>query len=99
MILDTPKTTVCAWSVLASFLIDCGDMYTYSVIMDRMIKRALYIHKLFREMIVATLEFSTFFGLWNLDILRAFYPQMCISPHVTTLQVYFLEYALGLYFG
>ena len=41
MILDIPKTTVCAWSVLASFLIDCGDMYTYSVIMDRMMKRAM----------------------------------------------------------
>ena len=41
--------------------------------------------------------FATFFGLWNLDVLRAFYPQMCISPHMTTLQVIFLEYAIGLY--
>ena len=41
--------------------------------------------------------FATFFGLWNLDIFRAFYPQMCISPHMTTLQVIFLEYAIGLY--
>ena len=41
--------------------------------------------------------FATFFGLWNLDIFRAFYPQMCISPHMTTLQVFFLEYAIGLY--
>ena len=41
--------------------------------------------------------FATFFGLWNLDVLRVFYPQMCISPHMTTLQVIFLEYAIGLY--
>ena len=41
--------------------------------------------------------FATFFGLWNLDVLRAFYPQMCISPHMTTLQVIFIEYAIGLY--
>ena len=41
--------------------------------------------------------FATFFGAWNLDVLRAFYPQMCISPHMTTLQVIFLEYAIGLY--
>ena len=41
--------------------------------------------------------FATFFGLWNLDVLHAFYPQMCISPHMTTLQVIFLEYAIGLY--
>ena len=41
--------------------------------------------------------FATFFGPWNLDVLRVFYPQMCISPHMTTLQVIFLEYAIGLY--
>ena len=41
--------------------------------------------------------FAAFFGPWNLDIFRAFYPQICISPHMTTLQVYFLEYAIGLY--
>ena len=41
--------------------------------------------------------FAIFFGPWNLDVLRVFYPQMCISPHMTTLQVIFLEYAIGLY--
>ena len=41
--------------------------------------------------------FATFVGPWNLDVLRAFYPQMCISPHMTTLQAIFLEYAIGLY--
>ena len=41
--------------------------------------------------------FAAFFGLWNLDVLRVFYPQMCISPHMTTLQVIFLEYAIGLH--
>ena len=41
--------------------------------------------------------FAAFFGLWNLDVLRAFYPQICISPHMTTLQVIFFEYTIGLY--
>ena len=41
--------------------------------------------------------FGAFFGLWNLDVLRAFYPQICISPHMTTLQVIFFEYTIGLY--
>ena len=41
--------------------------------------------------------FAAFFGLWNLDFFRSFYPQMCLSPHMTTLQAKFLEYIVALF--
>ena len=41
--------------------------------------------------------FSTFFGLWNLDLFRSLYPQMCFSPHMSTLQVNSIEYVIALY--
>ena len=41
--------------------------------------------------------FAAFFGLWNLDILRSFYPQMCLTPHMSTLQAKFLEYLVALF--
>ena len=41
--------------------------------------------------------FAAFFGLWNLDILRSFYPQMCLSPNMSTLQAKFVEYIVALY--
>lgn len=41
--------------------------------------------------------FVTFFGVWNLDMFRAFFPSICLTSHMTTLQTYFLEYAMGLY--
>ena len=41
--------------------------------------------------------FATFFGLWNLDIGRSFYPQMCLSQHMSTLQAQFLEYLIALF--
>ena len=41
--------------------------------------------------------FATFFGLGNLDIFRSVYPEMCLSPHMSTLQAKFLEYAIALF--
>ena len=41
--------------------------------------------------------FATFFGLWNLDIGRSLYPQMCLSQHISTLQAQFLEYYIALF--
>ena len=41
--------------------------------------------------------FATFFGLWNMDIFRSVYPDMCLSPHMSTLQVKFLEYVIALF--
>ena len=41
--------------------------------------------------------FSTFFGVWNLDFFRSFYPPVCLSSHMTSLQAIFLEYTIGLY--
>ena len=41
--------------------------------------------------------FAASFGLWNLDILRSFYPQMCLSPNMSTLQAKFVEYIVALY--
>ena len=41
--------------------------------------------------------FAGFFGLWNLDMLRSFYPHMCLSPHMSTLQAKFAEYIIALY--
>ena len=41
--------------------------------------------------------FATFFGLWNMDIFRSVYPEMCLSPHMSTLQAKFLEYAIALF--
>ena len=41
--------------------------------------------------------FAAFFGLWNLDILRSFYPHICLSQNMSTLQVKFLEYVVALY--
>ena len=41
--------------------------------------------------------FATFFGLWNLDIGRAFYPHICLSPKMSTLQAQFLEYLIALF--
>ena len=41
--------------------------------------------------------FAAFFGLWNLDILRSFYPQMCLGSNVTTLQAQFMEYGIALF--
>ena len=41
--------------------------------------------------------FSAFFGLWNLDIFRSFYPQMCLGPHISTLQAKYLEYLVALF--
>lgn len=41
--------------------------------------------------------FAMFYGVWNLDMFRSFYPSICLSSRMTTLQAYFLEYAIGLY--
>ena len=41
--------------------------------------------------------FAAFFGIWNLDIFRSFYPQMCLSPHMSTLQAKFLEYLVAVF--
>ena len=41
--------------------------------------------------------FAAFYGLWNLDIFRSFYPQMCLSPKMSTLQAKCLEYAIALF--
>ena len=41
--------------------------------------------------------FATFFGIWNLDIGRAFYPPICLSPNMSTLQAHFLEYTIALF--
>ena len=41
--------------------------------------------------------FATFFGVWNLDFFRSFHPQMCLSPHMSTLQAKFLEYSVALF--
>ena len=41
--------------------------------------------------------FATFFGLGNLDIFRSVYPDMCLSPHMSTLQAKFLEYVIALF--
>ena len=41
--------------------------------------------------------FSGFYGLWNLDILRSFYPQICLSPHMTTLHAVLLEYLIAIF--
>lgn len=41
--------------------------------------------------------FAAFFGLWNLDMFRSFYPQMCLSQNMSTLQAQFLEYAIALF--
>ena len=41
--------------------------------------------------------FVTFFGMWNLDLFRAFFPSICLTSQMTTLQAYFLEYTIGLY--
>ena len=41
--------------------------------------------------------FATFFGVWNLDFFRSFHPQMCLSPHMSTLQARFLEYSIALF--
>ena len=41
--------------------------------------------------------FATFFGVWNLDFFRSFYPPLCLSSHMTSLQATFLEYTIGLY--
>ena len=41
--------------------------------------------------------FASFFGLWNLDIFRAFYPQMCLNPNMSTLQAHFLEYLIAVF--
>ena len=37
------------------------------------------------------------FGVWNLDFFRSFYPSLCLSSHMTSLQATFLEYTIGLY--
>ena len=42
-------------------------------------------------------SFATFYGFWNLDIFRSFYPQMCLSQNMSTLQAHFLEYAIALF--
>ena len=41
--------------------------------------------------------FAAFFGVWNLDFFRSFYPSLCFSSHMTSLQATFLEYTIGLY--
>ena len=41
--------------------------------------------------------FATFFGLGNLDIFRSVYPEMCLSPHMSTLQAKLLEYVIALF--
>ena len=41
--------------------------------------------------------FTVFFGLWNLDIGRSFYPPICLSPNMSTLQAQFLEYFNALF--
>ena len=41
--------------------------------------------------------FVTFFGLWNLDICRSCFPQICLSPNMTTLQAQLLEYVIAFF--
>ena len=41
--------------------------------------------------------FASFFGVWNLDMLRSFYPQMCLSPHMSTLQAKMMDYLVALF--
>ena len=41
--------------------------------------------------------FASFFGLWNLDVFRSFYPQMCLSPHMSPLQANLIEYSTALF--
>ena len=41
--------------------------------------------------------FAMFYGLWNLDILRSFLPQICLSPHMTTLHAVLLEYVIAIF--
>ena len=41
--------------------------------------------------------FVGFYGFWNLDILRSFYPQICLSPRMTTLHAVLLEYLVALF--
>ena len=41
--------------------------------------------------------FVGFYGFWNLDILRSFYPQICLSPRMTTLHAALLEYLVALF--
>ena len=41
--------------------------------------------------------FATLYGLWNLDIARSFYPQMCLGSNMSTLQAQFLEYIVALF--
>ena len=41
--------------------------------------------------------FASFFGLWNLDVFRSFYPQICLSPHMSPLQANLFEYSTALF--
>ena len=41
--------------------------------------------------------FASFFGLWNLDVFRSFYPQICLSPHLSLLQANLIEYSTALF--
>ena len=41
--------------------------------------------------------FASFFGLWNLDVFRSFYPHICLSPHMSPLQANLIEYSTALF--
>ena len=41
--------------------------------------------------------FVTFFGLSNLDIFRSFYPQLCLSPHMSKMQATSMEYLTAVF--
>ena len=41
--------------------------------------------------------FASFFGIWNMDMFRSFYPQMCLSPHMSTMQAKMFEYLIALF--
>ena len=56
---------------------------------------SLHVQK--KARIVCWKIFATFFGLWNLDICRAFYPYICFSSHMSTIQAQFLEYTIALF--
>ena len=55
------------------------------------------IHVQQKARLVCWQMFATFFGLWNLDICRAFYPYICFSPKMSTIQAQFLEYIIALF--
>ena len=83
---------------MSTFILVCQVMsapqYLFrptSLIKSHYIKTKTHTHNVLLKL------FTTFFGLWNLDIARAFYPPICLSPNMSTLQAQFLEFIIALF--